>query len=125
METHIRCPVCDGLGVLRAPNLPSRGRPKIGDYVAAVARQHGIQQWRLVGGQRSRELVRARDVVAHLAYSKGYSNAQIGKALGGRDPSTVTASRGRAVRTIANDRDFREDIKAAEIAVMGVRMGQG
>lgn len=120
-EVRIRCPVCDGLGHLVIPDPPSLGRPKIADYLATVARQHGIKQWRLVGGQRSRELVRARDIVAYLAYSKGYSNAQIGHTLGRRDASTITASRHRGSLALATDRCFREDVRAAEVAVMTMK----
>jgi len=126
MENQVKmivCPCCAGRGAIDAPRLAHYVRPKIQDYTAAVSRRFQINVWRMRGVQRSRELVRARDIVAFLSYSKGYTNAQIGAALGKRDHSTIVGCRGRAQRAISNDADFRADIRTIELDVRAMIRG--
>jgi chromosomal replication initiation ATPase DnaA len=89
----------------------------IREYVNEVSRRYGITYIRVIGAQRSRELVRARDIVAALAYASGYTNQQIGDVLGGRDHTTIIAARQRAARNIRNDAYFRNVLLEVEAAV--------
>jgi len=65
-------------------------RPTLPEIVALVARHYGVPQKLLKSNSRKQCLVRARATVIHLA--RELSNAsyeQIGRALGGRDHTTI------------------------------------
>jgi chromosomal replication initiation ATPase DnaA len=117
MTDRITCPCCDGAGTIEAAPLSFR-RPMVAHYIAEVSRVSGIPIRQIIGRHRYRELVRARDMIAFLAYAKGYSNQRIANALGGRDPSTVSASRLRAIELVKYDQCFRDELQKVEAAVV-------
>lgn len=59
------------------------------DIVRAVARAAGVSASDIRGQRRTRDLVRLRWAVAWLARARGVSYPQIGRALGGRDHTTI------------------------------------
>lgn len=59
------------------------------DVVRAVAAHYGVRPGDLAGRKRTARLSEARAIVAQLCRRGGHSFAEIGRALGGRDHSTV------------------------------------
>lgn len=57
--------------------------------VSEVAREYGLDHDAMVGPDRSRALAHPRQEAMRRAHLAGYSMPQIGKALGGRNHTTV------------------------------------
>ena len=110
----VTCPVCRGCGVIDGRDDPEFGRPSLANYAVAASDLARVSLRRIISNQRDRSLVRCRDLITHLAYQKGYTNAEIGKALGDRDPSTISQGRRRAWQKIARDPHFRIEMAAIE-----------
>jgi hypothetical protein len=76
--------------------------------VAAVAGETGISALRLTGADRDDETARARFLVCGLARQlTGRSLTNIGKALGGRDHTTIMHAIARYSALFAQDEVFR------------------
>lgn len=70
--------------------LPRTGSLSIEHIIQAVAKQFGIEEERLLGKQRVREVALPRQVAMYLIRKEtSASLPQIGKALGGRDHTTI------------------------------------
>jgi chromosomal replication initiator protein len=71
----------------------SRQRPTLREIVAAVARYYRIPQAQLKSGSRRQSIVAARAMVIYLARELAAATyEQIGRALGGRDHTTIIHS---------------------------------
>jgi chromosomal replication initiator protein len=65
-------------------------QPELPKIVAIVAKYYGLPQKQLKSGSRRQSVVQARAMITHLARDViGTSYQQIGKALGGRDHTTI------------------------------------
>ena len=120
MSEFVCCPSCRGYGKIRAPELvepglPKAGRPKIRDYLSEIADRHRITVRRLVGGQRTRQMVALRDVATILAHNDGFTLQQIGSALGGRDHTTIVTALRRIERK-RYDPEFQVEVGAIRTA---------
>jgi chromosomal replication initiator protein len=72
--------------------------------IAVTARYFMVTQAALTGPSRRTSLVRARNIVVHLARRlTGLSYAAIGRALGGRDHTTIMHADRRLTDSLAND----------------------
>ena len=68
-------------------------RPPLRQIIAVVAKYHGVPQKVLKSSSRRQAAVYARAVVGYLARElSGTSYEQIGRALGGRDHTTIMHS---------------------------------
>ena len=75
------------------PDRPATARKAIGQIIAEVCARHsGVLPRDIMlggaGGRRHR-YSRARQEIFHLAGLEGFSNTQIGSAMGGFDPTSV------------------------------------
>ncbi len=73
-------------------NVPSRfiRQPQLREIIAAVARHFGLPQKQLKSPSRRQSIVTARAVAVYLARElASASYEQIGRALGGRDHTTI------------------------------------
>jgi chromosomal replication initiator protein len=87
---------------LAADGLPPQAKLK--QIVALTARYFGVTQAALVGPSRRSSLVAARNVAAYLARRlTDHSYAQIGRALGGRDHTTIMHAERRLADQLAAD----------------------
>jgi hypothetical protein len=79
---------------------------------AAVRRHFGISHVDLLSHRRTKELVKPRHIVMHLARKyTGRSLPEIGRWLGGRDHTTIM----HGARTVADNYErFRSDVEAIE-----------
>lgn len=83
-------------------------RPTLRQIIAAVARHQRITQAQLKSNSRRQSIVFARGLVAYLARELAGSNYErIGRALGGRDHTTILHGH----RKIAHDRDHDPQIQ--------------
>lgn len=84
---------------------------RLKQVVSVVARYHSVTQAALCSNSRRKSLVQARGVVVHLARTlTDLSYAQIGRALGGRDHSTIMHA-ARTIRgSLANDTATQQTI---------------
>lgn len=63
---------------------------RIADLIAIASRLSGVSVAQIKGKQRFRSVTRVRQAVAYVAVQQAkHSTPQIGKALGGRDHSTI------------------------------------
>lgn len=76
-----------------------------------TAEHYGIGYQQLVGPQRHRKLVRARQVAAYLASTvTGRSLPQIGRSIGGRDHSTILHACRKISAELERDAKLSEDV---------------
>jgi chromosomal replication initiator protein len=79
-------------------------RLELSDIIRLVARYYGLSQKRLKSGSRKRSIVLARATIAYLARElTDASYEQIGRALGGRDHTTIMHSYKRLQRDTQSD----------------------
>lgn len=77
----------------------------------------GLSRGEIIGDCRRKAIVRARYAVCHVARRElGKSSAAIGRALGGRDHSTILNAFRRAEELISDDQDFARLCSALEAA---------
>lgn len=77
---------------------------RVHDLITIASRLTGISEAAIVGQQRFGHIVRVRQAVAHVAVNMGiHSTPQIGRAIGGRDHSTIIHANRKA--TILAERD--------------------
>lgn len=83
-------------------------RPTLRQIIAAVARQQRVTQAQLKSSSRRQSIVFARGLIAYLARELAGSNYEdIGRALGGRDHTTIL----HGYRKIAHDREHDPQIQ--------------
>lgn len=71
-----------------------------------VCKLTGVSLHELTGPGRLGYVCRARFALMRVASKKGYSTPQIGRALGGRDHTTILHGLKRAAELSAADREF-------------------
>jgi chromosomal replication initiator protein len=80
----------DGEQAVRLLTRRAARQPELSEIVAIVAKYYGLPQKHLKSSSRRQSIVQARAAVTHLARDViGASYQQIGKALGGRDHTTI------------------------------------
>ena len=93
-------------------------RVSMHDIVEAVAQVSGDMPDDLRGPCRAAALVRARQVAYWLGRDHGHSLTRIGRALGGRDHTTVLQGLRRVALLARDDADLADLIDAARGAVL-------
>jgi chromosomal replication initiator protein len=87
-------------------------RPTLPEIVALVARHYGVQQRLLKSSSRKQCLVRARATVIYLARElSDASYEQIGRALGGRDHTTIMHNFRKVQRERQHDFAMQETLE--------------
>jgi chromosomal replication initiator protein len=87
-------------------------RPTLHEIVAIVARQQNLPQSQLKSGSRRQSLVFARGLVAYLARElAGATYEQIGRALGGRDHTTILHAYQKIARTRESDSQLQRTLE--------------
>lgn len=82
------------------------GRAVINSLVDRAGELTGIPRGNISGQARDKETCLARFAVIRVAKDEGKSLAQIGRALGGRDHTTIMAGFRRALELERSDPDF-------------------
>ena len=132
MTDKFVCPCCNGAGTISADRMvliDGKGREATGvrpwmvDFIAAASRFYDINVRRIIGDQRTKEVVRARTAVSWLGYSRGYSNQQIANSLR-QDHTSVVASRRRALKMMHDEAGFSDELKAINWAAYEVVKGR-
>jgi chromosomal replication initiator protein len=86
-------PANDALRAERLLAARAARRPSLREIVAVVARQQGVPQAQLKSGSRQQSIVMARGIIVFLARElANISYDEIGRALGGRDHTTIIHS---------------------------------
>ena len=103
--------------VARAVNLEKK-ELGVDDILGAVCSHCGLKQKDLISKSRRQGIVKARQLAMYLSHKyTGQSYAQIGRAIGKRDHSTVVHSCNQISRRITKDRDFRHEVEELEAAL--------
>jgi chromosomal replication initiator protein len=103
------CAIADG-----DQDVPSRfvRQPQLREIIAAVSRHFRLPQKQLKSQSRRQSIVTARAVAIYLARSlAGVSYEQIGRALGGRDHTTIIHNYRKIERERFQDPDIQEAIE--------------
>jgi chromosomal replication initiator protein len=86
--------------------------PQVRDIIAAVSRYFGVPQRILKGQSRRQSIVTARAVAVYLARELGSASyVQIGRALGGRDHTTIIHNHRKIERKRPHDPTLQEAIE--------------
>jgi chromosomal replication initiator protein len=86
--------------------------PQLRDIIAAVSRHFGLPQKQLKSQSRRKSIVAARAVAIYLARElAGASYEQIGRALGGRDHTTIIHNYRKIERERSHDPTIQEAIE--------------
>lgn len=94
-------------------------RVPISEILQGVSAESGVPLEDLLGRCRLQGLVRARQVAYLLAREQGYSLPRIGRALGGRDHTTVLQGVQGVARAAANDPELFRLIEVVRARVTG------
>ena len=87
----------------------------IDDITVAVGKHYGIKVRDICSKGRKAQQVQARQVAMYLCHKyTGLSYAQIGRAFGKRDHTTVMHSCQQVSRRMSTEKDFRKDVEAFE-----------
>ncbi|WP_425230228.1 helix-turn-helix domain-containing protein [Sphingomonas sp.] len=105
--TPVRLIGDDGVKLLAPAPLPCPPVGIVGDLAKLAACHVGLTVRELLGAGRAAHLVCARSAVALVAREQGLSVPQIGRALGGRDHTTIVHALRRAATLTAADPAFR------------------
>lgn len=92
----------------------------VATIVECVSEVTGVPVADILSDRRAEELIRARHVAMWLARNRtGYSLPRIGRAIGGRDHTTVLNAVARVDQALADpgDRQTRATVRAAEAAL--------
>jgi chromosomal replication initiation ATPase DnaA len=88
LQDALRRVLADKMKDSAAPVAPML-ETEIACIIAAVSFAHGVPVDAICGRSKVQKLVNARSEVARIAVSHGFGHAAIGRAIGGRDHSTV------------------------------------
>lgn len=92
-------------------------RPSIAEIKRTVADVFGVPISEISSKRRARKLCRPRFAVCLIARDAGYSGPQIGRALGGRDHTTIISAIRRAEYWREQDLKYRFYIENAQSAI--------
>jgi chromosomal replication initiator protein len=96
----------------RADGHNNEHRLVIKQILSVAARYFGVTQSALAGPSRRRSLVQARNAVVYFSRRlTGLSYAEIGRALGGRDHSTIMHSESQVVERLESDPATQQSIE--------------
>jgi len=98
-------------------------KPTIDQIVAAAARRFYVYKTNITGFSRVPEYTRPRFAVYAIAHDVGFSYRRIGRALGGRDNTSVSAGKLRALELAETDPDFAATYAALRIELLGSARG--
>ena len=85
---------------------------RVHDLIAIAARLSNISPADIVGPYRFGHIVRVRQAVAHVAVGQGvHSTPQIGRAIGGRDHTTIIHANRKAKINAARDPEYAHFIQ--------------
>lgn len=90
---------------------PPRPVRMLSDIVFAAAAHAGLTVEDVTGKSRAVALVRARHAVCLIAGQEGHSNPAIGRALGGRDHTTIMHARQAAEERAAREPEYAEYVE--------------
>lgn len=101
----------DLVNIALADLLPKRENLEPDYILSAVAHEFGVEQDRILGRERSREIALPRQVVMYLLREEAnISLPQIGETLGGRDHTTVMYACDKVADMIERDDRFRRKV---------------
>ncbi len=101
----------DLVNVALADLLPKRENLEPDFILSAVAHEFGVEQDRILGRERSREIALPRQVVMYLLREEAnISLPQIGETMGGRDHTTVMYACDKVADMIERDDRFRRKV---------------
>ncbi len=105
--------------------LPRREAITAQQVIDAVTRQFGVEEERVLSPERSREVALPRQVAMYLLRQEvGFSLTEVGKALGGRDHTTVMYGCDKIASRLETDDGLRRNVLAArELLYDRVRVG--
>jgi chromosomal replication initiator protein len=104
--------------------LASERQVSVEEVLKAVAAHYGLKVSELKSSRKSRYISRPRQVAMYLARRlTGLSFPEIGKALGGKDHSTVVKGVQRVEKMMAQDPELTDTVRAVENAVRQGRQG--
>ena len=87
-------------------------RGSLGSILGTVARTFELNIDDLLGRKRDKEVAQARQVAMYVLRQKnGYSLSDIGSALGGRNPSTVSYACEKVTQDMANSHLLRRKVE--------------
>lgn len=89
----------------------------ISDIIIAAAKLSKFTPEQIKGGQRHKDLVKARFAVCYVARKKGYSFPVIGRRLGGRDHTTIMNAIDKAEVYRDYDPEFARMVDRLALAV--------
>jgi hypothetical protein len=87
------------------PALPEPRRP-IAEIIAVAAHVSALSEAEILGRSRGLLFARPRFLVCHFALAEGWGVSRIGRALGGRDHSTISYALRRVPELLEHDRLF-------------------
>lgn len=88
------------------------------NIVAAVCKYSGIRKSDITGKSRKKEIVAARQLALHIAHKyTAMSFSQLGRAMGGRDHSTVMHACNQVEARLAADKAFRKSVETLEASI--------
>lgn len=88
------------------------------NIVAAVCKYSGIRKSDITGKSRKKEIVAARQLALHIAHKyTAMSFSQLGRAMGGRDHSTVMHACNQVETRLAADKAFRKSVETLEASI--------
>lgn len=93
----------------------------VADIVAAVSAVSGVPEADLIGPGRSASVARARQVCYHIARAEGHTLSRIGRALGGRDHTTVLEGLRQVHERALLDAELRQLIAQARLQLRVTR----
>lgn len=89
--------------------VPVTPKVQTNDIVSVVSEVFGVPEEKIMSRERTRDVALSRQVVMYLMREEGNSSLpQIGKALGGRDHSTVIHACDKVARLLETDNHFRK-----------------
>lgn len=85
---------------------------RVSDLITIASRLSGISETEIKGQSRLMHIVRVRQAIAHIAVRQGvHSTSIIGKALGGRDHSTIIHANRKAAIIAERDSEYAHFIQ--------------
>lgn len=92
-------------------------KPRLAEIIRAVSTFYRMPKAVLVGQSRTNKVSLPRQVIYYLASMEGVSTHQIGKAIGGRDHSTILHGIRKIEAQLETDNILRDDIDVLKIAI--------
>lgn len=85
---------------------------RIADIVAETEEYFSFPHGTITGPGRTKDVAHARHIACAVAISQGHSSPEIGRAMGGRDHTTILSNARRAKELAGTDPAFRDALDA-------------